>query len=231
MSDEAGLEATRESIDWGGSFERMKAERDKWRAENRRSYQLQEGQAEQIRGLREKLASRDVLIESQARQIAALTGSIQDINTGWDETLGQLAALDAVIERIAEATDVRNGSKSERLLQIAMLTTEAPVSVLAEHDARVLEEATLVQHLWNEGKPFCADESVRPWCPADREESLARPVCALCHKRAMKYARTAIRAASEQEPPLIECTHWQAGRTTLRHNCTACASDPEGSAE
>ena len=45
-----------------------------------------------------------------------------------------------------------------------------------------------VQHLWRPGaspSAFCGDESARPWVPATREESLAMPVCALCHQRAM----------------------------------------------
>ncbi len=45
-----------------------------------------------------------------------------------------------------------------------------------------------VQHLWRPGaspRPFCGDESARPWVPVTLEESLAVPVCALCHRRAM----------------------------------------------
>lgn len=71
---------------------------------------------------------------------------------------------------------------------------------LAAHDERVRTEAALVQHLWNKGKPFCGDESARPWYPVDRDESLARPVCALCHRRAITYAR-----AEERERTINLC--------------------------
>lgn len=47
-----------------------------------------------------------------------------------------------------------------------------------------------VQHLWRPGaspRAFCGDESARPRVPVPvtRDESVAVPVCALCHQRAM----------------------------------------------
>lgn len=58
-------------------------------------------------------------------------------------------------------------------------------TVIGDHHAGCQPD---VQHLWrreNSPSAFCGDESARPWMPATREESLAVPVCALCHQRVM----------------------------------------------
>lgn len=34
-------------------------------------------------------------------------------------------------------------------------------------------------------------------------------------------------AAIENEPPLIQCPHWEPGKLTLRRGCTACAAQRE----
>ena len=58
-----------------------------------------------------------------------------------------------------------------------------------------------VQHLWRPGaslSAFCGDEAAQPLWPVTREESLAVPVCALCHRRAMHEAHD--RWAARQDP-------------------------------
>lgn len=105
------------------------AEVEKWRAENRRSYELQEGQAEQILALREQ---RDRAIE--------IAQEANDDCRKWQ----QLAARDAVIGRVREfAAEL---ARPEEYVDgwiptgIEDILNAAPKSVLAEHDARVLEE-------------------------------------------------------------------------------------------
>lgn len=63
-----------------------------------------------------------------------------------------------------------------------------------------------VQHLWRPGaspRAFCGDEAAQPWTPVTREESLAVPVCALCHQRAMheSYNQWAAQDPTDAEKP------------------------------
>lgn len=94
----------------------------------------------EVDSLRQKLAERDALIESQARQIAALTGSIRDISTGWDETLEQLAERDAVIDAVDDWFNGLGDAVCPDGERLARLLDASPSAVLAEHDARVLED-------------------------------------------------------------------------------------------
>lgn len=71
----------------------------------------------------------------------------------------QLAARDAVIERVKAESDwvKEHGSDSVDTWRLDGILDEAPKSVLAEHDSRVLEEAA---DRWSEWETFVASDGV-----------------------------------------------------------------------
>lgn len=131
-------------------------------------------------------------------------------------------AARAASENFARTPRMNVGTIRDRIAEAHLAGAEWARAYLAEQKPDV-------QHLWRPGvspRAFCGDESARPRVPVPvtREESMAVPVCALCHKRAMheSYSQWAAQEPTDAEVEAAKAEAWGvgygAGQSDARHH-------------